>query len=427
MHCVLLGDLPVKNTLHMSVSSQSLLDMSPPAVFSFNFYRFEPVNVFTIEEHEPHCADSLVDLERVTREDGSLDNNPVWVIVEQSPSSKQGQFTVTLFLVDEYGSWRESDGSEGCHHDGSVPEVSLVLVLVPVGVLAEYGTGGKPPPADFEDEPGLGLDRERPGERVSSDSNVDHGHPVLVRQQAGHHQPGLEVGLEVAAHPADDQSDEPAWLCSTVRGRQDSLLSSVKVLKLPDPRIVQGKIFLRIPVGGSETFQSAVLLEPHPGGHVHRSVHLVREQGLHPGRLQSFQFINLSGEVDVFGVVISEVFSHSHGLCVYLPVIILLVRFLLFLLSLHIFIVLHILIVTFLARVLALLAPIFFIRNPMSLILAEALGDFLHLSSFILRGHYFLLCRPGLFSLHSVRNFLDIQLLSLFSRDIQVSRLKHFL
>ena len=72
--------------------------MSPPSVFSFNFYRFEPVNVFSIEEHEPHCADSLVDLERVAREDSSLDNNPVGVIVEQSPSSKQGEFTVTLFL-----------------------------------------------------------------------------------------------------------------------------------------------------------------------------------------------------------------------------------------------------------------------------------------------------------------------------------------
>ena len=82
----------------MSVSPQSLLDMPPPSVFGFDFHRFEPVNVFSIEEHEPHCADSLVDLERVAREDGSLDNNPVGVIVEQSPSSKQGQFTVTLLL-----------------------------------------------------------------------------------------------------------------------------------------------------------------------------------------------------------------------------------------------------------------------------------------------------------------------------------------
>ena len=61
---------------------------------------------------------------------------------------------------------------------------------------------------------------------MSSDGDVDHGHPVLVRQQAGHHQPGLDVRLEVAAHTGDDQSDVPAWLCSTVRGRQNSLLSS---------------------------------------------------------------------------------------------------------------------------------------------------------------------------------------------------------
>ena len=72
--------------------------MSPPAVFSFDFHRFEPIDVFTIEEHEPHCTDSLVDLERMARQDGSLDNNPVRIVVEESPSSKQGEFTVTLFL-----------------------------------------------------------------------------------------------------------------------------------------------------------------------------------------------------------------------------------------------------------------------------------------------------------------------------------------
>ena len=147
--------------------------MSPPAVFSFDFHRFEPIDVFTIEEHEPHCTDSLVDLERMAREDGSLDNNPVRIVVEESPSGKQGEFTVILFLnikmtlysitrvkcylIDEDWSRREGDGREGCHHDCSVPEVSLVLVFVPVGVLAEDGTGGKPPPAHLEDEPEIFL------------------------------------------------------------------------------------------------------------------------------------------------------------------------------------------------------------------------------------------------------------------------------
>ena len=97
-HCILLGDLSVEDTFHMSVSSQGLLDVTPPSVFSFDFYRFEPVNVFSVEEHEPHCTDSLVDLEWVAREDGSLDDNPVGVIVEESPSSQQRQFAVTLFL-----------------------------------------------------------------------------------------------------------------------------------------------------------------------------------------------------------------------------------------------------------------------------------------------------------------------------------------
>ena len=185
--------------------------MSPPAVFSFDFHRFEPVYVFTIEEHEPHCTDSLVDLERMAREDGSLDNNPVRIVVEESPSSKQGEFTVILFLniimtfysikrvksnlIDEDWGRREGDGREGCHHDCSVPEVSLVLVFVPVGVLAEDGTGGKPPPADLEDQPGLGLDGERAREGMSPHGNVYHGHSVLVRQETCDHQTRGEVAL----------------------------------------------------------------------------------------------------------------------------------------------------------------------------------------------------------------------------------------
>ena len=61
------------------------------------------------------------------------------------------------YLVDEYWSWREGDGSEGCHHDGSVSEVSFVLVLVTVGVLAEDWTGSESPPAHLEDEPEIFL------------------------------------------------------------------------------------------------------------------------------------------------------------------------------------------------------------------------------------------------------------------------------
>ena len=57
------------------------------------------------------------------------------------------------YLVDEDRSWWEGDGSEGCHDDSSVSEVSLVLVFAPVGVLTEDWTGGKPPPAHLEDEP----------------------------------------------------------------------------------------------------------------------------------------------------------------------------------------------------------------------------------------------------------------------------------
>ena len=73
--------------------------MSSPSCFSSEFYRLEPVDIFTIEEHEPDSADSLVDLERMAREKSSLDDNSVWIIVEERPGGQKGERALTLFLT----------------------------------------------------------------------------------------------------------------------------------------------------------------------------------------------------------------------------------------------------------------------------------------------------------------------------------------
>ena len=71
---------------------------SPPALSS-QFYWFEPIDIFTIEEHEPDSADSLVNLERMAREKSSLDDNSVWIIVEERPGGQKGERALTLFLT----------------------------------------------------------------------------------------------------------------------------------------------------------------------------------------------------------------------------------------------------------------------------------------------------------------------------------------
>ena len=200
--------------------------MTSFARFGFQFHRFEPLDVLSIEKHEPDGGNSLVDLEGVTREDGSLDDYSVGIIVEETPRGQQGEFPVILLCEDEDWCRGKGDGGEGGHDDDPVPEVSLVLVFTAVGVLAEDGTGGKPSPADLEDEPRFGLDWQRAREVMSPHGNVDDRHSVLVREETGEDEAGPEVWLEVSAHSADDQSHEPPGLRSRHGVRQNSLLGS---------------------------------------------------------------------------------------------------------------------------------------------------------------------------------------------------------
>ena len=63
---VLLRNLTIKDTLHVTMCSQGFLDMTSPTILSSQLHGFEPVDVLSVEEHEPHRADSLVHLEWVT-------------------------------------------------------------------------------------------------------------------------------------------------------------------------------------------------------------------------------------------------------------------------------------------------------------------------------------------------------------------------
>ena len=79
---VLLRNLSIKDTFHVSVGAQTFLDVTSPTIFCPQLHGFEPVNVLSVEEHEPHRADSLVNLERVSGQNCSFNNYPVWIIVQ---------------------------------------------------------------------------------------------------------------------------------------------------------------------------------------------------------------------------------------------------------------------------------------------------------------------------------------------------------
>ena len=63
-------------------------------------------------------------------------------------------------LEHKTGGRRKGDRSKCCHHHSAISEVSLVLVFVSIGVLAEDWASCKPSPTQLEDQSGLGLDRD---------------------------------------------------------------------------------------------------------------------------------------------------------------------------------------------------------------------------------------------------------------------------
>ena len=69
--------LTVKNAFHVSVSSQRLLDVSNSTAFRAQHARFEVVDVFVVVEHESDGGRVSVDLEWMSTEHSSLENDSV--------------------------------------------------------------------------------------------------------------------------------------------------------------------------------------------------------------------------------------------------------------------------------------------------------------------------------------------------------------
>ena len=55
--------LSIKNTLHVPMCPQTILDVSSSSRLRPQLHWLKPVHVLPVEEHEPHRADSLVDME----------------------------------------------------------------------------------------------------------------------------------------------------------------------------------------------------------------------------------------------------------------------------------------------------------------------------------------------------------------------------
>merc|ERR1719341_979208 len=86
---ILLCDLSIEDALHVPVCAQTILDVSSSSCLCPQLHRLEPVNILPVEEHKPHCADTLVDVEGVPGENCPLDHNSVRIRREQRASCKQ--------------------------------------------------------------------------------------------------------------------------------------------------------------------------------------------------------------------------------------------------------------------------------------------------------------------------------------------------
>ena len=75
----LLRDGPVEEDLEVSVGAERLPDVAPSSILGPQLDRLEPVDVGTVEEHEPDNGWPLVNLERVAGENSPLDDRPVGI------------------------------------------------------------------------------------------------------------------------------------------------------------------------------------------------------------------------------------------------------------------------------------------------------------------------------------------------------------
>ena len=198
---ILCINLIIKGSLEVPMSTQTLLDKPTATSLSPQLQRLEPVDILGIEEHIPNGNDLLVDLERMTRENGTLGNDTglVWCcdgactdeleVVDLHFAVGCGVedlgVSVLFVLEDEDG-----DGAEGERSnpggDGAAAGMQVAVEFVDVvgGVVAggEDGVDDHAAGAALDDELFLGLQGFF---YVGAQGHVDidHGVFVFVTQQ----------------------------------------------------------------------------------------------------------------------------------------------------------------------------------------------------------------------------------------------------
>ena len=194
-------NLIIKGSLKVPMSTKTLLDKPTATSLGPQLQRLEPVDILGIEEHIPNGNDLLVDLERMTRENGTLGNDTglVWCcdgactdeleVVDRHFAVGCGVEdlgVLVLFVLED----EDGDGAEGERSnpggDGAAAGMQVAVEFVDVvgGVVAdgEDGVDDHAARAALDEELFLGLQRLF---HVGAQGHVDidHGVFVFVTQQ----------------------------------------------------------------------------------------------------------------------------------------------------------------------------------------------------------------------------------------------------
>mmetsp|Transcript_2138 Transcript_2138/g.4509 ORF Transcript_2138/g.4509 Transcript_2138/m.4509 type:complete len:297 (-) Transcript_2138:257-1147(-) len=109
--CVILCHSVVELRLHVPMSPQRFSDVPPQALLRVQLDRFEPPHVIRGVEHEPDHSPRLVHTEGESRQDDSLDDQPVRVRGKERTPSSEGGFSRFRLFEEHHGARRDAGGS----------------------------------------------------------------------------------------------------------------------------------------------------------------------------------------------------------------------------------------------------------------------------------------------------------------------------
>jgi len=161
-------DGSIEETLHHTMVSHTLDDISLQSMFGCQACRHEPPDIIRIVKHVLDCGVSLVDSGRISCQDDSLQDNPVSIGSKHRSMSCQklpslAIKALTLCCLTEHKYWtgsichraKDCAGKEG----SSRGHVSFKLVLVTIQVVLGKDWAALPsPPSASEGENILALD-----------------------------------------------------------------------------------------------------------------------------------------------------------------------------------------------------------------------------------------------------------------------------